>query len=290
MQLLKKINGGFTLKRYFINDGEINVHVTEWGNENSPIIFCLHGLGSTSLSFIEVAEALQDDYRIISIDAPGHGRTEMFKRKESYETPALATWLDKVLVILKIQKFYFLSHSWGSFIALFYLLNNSKKVIDTILIDGGYQTKRLQEKSMEEEIAYYERDFEEFVETWDDFLDVAVYGDSRRTSLLDIAAEDLALIKDNKYYWHARGKTAGYIIEGMHKYETEDIYEQLPKQANILLLRATLPKSQDDYRNMTVNTFKQKTGAIVKLIPNTSHMLHWDKPEAVIKEIRERWK
>jgi pimeloyl-ACP methyl ester carboxylesterase len=64
------------MKRYFINDGEINVHVTEWGDTNKPVIFCLHGLGSTSLSFIEIAEKLKMEFRIISIDAPGHGKTE----------------------------------------------------------------------------------------------------------------------------------------------------------------------------------------------------------------------
>lgn len=277
------------MERYFINDGKINVYVTEWGNKNSPVIFCLHGLGSTSLSFIEIAEALKDEYRVISIDAPGHGKSESFRNIESYEMPTLACWLEKIIGILKIERFYFLSHSWGSFVTLFYLLNNSDKVMGTLLIDGGYQTKKLKEQSMEEEIAYYERDFEGCVETWDDFLDVAVYGDSRRSPLLDIAAKDLVLQKDNKYYWHARGKTAAHIIRGMHKHETVDIYGELPYNLNILLLRATLPQSEDEYRDFTVRVFQQKTGATVKLIPNTSHMLHWDNPEVVIKEIKERW-
>ncbi|MEH7115689.1 alpha/beta hydrolase [Neobacillus niacini] len=277
------------MKRYIINDGEINVHVTEWGSENKPVIFCLHGLGSTSLSFIEIAEELKNDYKIFSIDAPGHGKTDIFSRVESYEMPALANWLDKIVDILKIDRFYFLSHSWGSFVSLFYILNYSEKVLGAILIDGGYQTKRRNSTSMEEEVEYYEKDFEEYVETWEQFLDIAVYGDSRRSDLIDIAAKDLVLKKDGKYFWHARGKTAGNIIRGMHKDETEDIYEKLPINLNILLLRSTLPKSQDAYRDLTSSIFEQKTGATVKLIPNTSHMLHWENPEVVIKEIKERW-
>jgi pimeloyl-ACP methyl ester carboxylesterase len=277
------------LKRYFVNDGEINVYVTEWGSENKPVIFCLHGLGSTSLSFIEIAEELKNDYRIFSIDAPGHGKTDPFPLAESYEMPALANWLDKIIDILKIVKFYFLSHSWGSFVSLFYILNYSERVLGAILIDGGYQTKRRNSTSKEEEVEYYEKDFEEYAETWEEFLDVAVYGDSRRSELLDIAAKDLVLKKDGKYFWHARGKTAAHIIRGMHKDEAEDIYEKLPLNLNILLLRATLPKSQDAYRDLTSSLFEQKTGAIVKIIPNTSHMLHRDNPEVVIKEIKGRW-
>ncbi|QDP41575.1 hypothetical protein FN924_16195 [Radiobacillus deserti] len=71
----------------------------------------------------------------------------------------------------------------------------------------------------------------------------------------------------------------------MHKNETEDIYESLPS----LLLRATLPKSEEEYRELTASIFQQKTGVTVKQIHHTSHMLHWDNPEVVIREIRERW-
>lgn len=73
----------------------------------------------------------------------------------------------------------------------------------------------------------------------------------------------------------------------MHKHETVDIYENLP--SNIVLLRATLPKDQDDYRNLTSKIFEQKTGGTIKLIPNTTHMLHWDNPEVVVTEIRRNW-
>jgi hypothetical protein len=48
----------------------------------------------------------------------------------------------------------------------------------------------------------------------------------------------------------------------MHKHETEDIYDSLP--SNVLLLRATLPKSWDEYRGLTGETFKQKANGLVK--------------------------
>jgi pimeloyl-ACP methyl ester carboxylesterase len=277
------------MKRYVIHDGEIDVRITEWGGEDKSVIFCLHGLGSTGLSFIEIAEELKGEYRVISIDAPGHGKTDPFTRAENYEMPSLANWLNHILDLLKINRFYFLSHSWGSFVSLFYIMNFSEKVLGAILIDGGYQTKRRMSISLEEEVAFQEEDFEEFVETWEEFLDVAVFGDSRRTPLLLTAAKDLALEKDGKYYWHARGETGSNIIRGMHKDETEDIYEKLPRHLDICLLRAALPESQAPYRNLTAGIFEQKSGATVKMIPNTSHMLHWDDPGVVIREIRERW-
>ncbi|MED0960521.1 alpha/beta hydrolase [Bacillus paramycoides] len=276
------------MKRYYIKNEKINVHITEWGNNYKPVIFCLHGLGSTSLSFIEIAENLKDDFKFIAIDAPGHGKTPPFERTEEYEMQHLAYWLNEIVSALKIERFYFLSHSWGSFVALFYLLNNLDKVLGSILIDGGYQTKRLQEETLQEEIAYYEKDFDEYVfNNWDGFFKSEKEAYTRWSPLLELAVRDLGIEMNNKVCWHARGTTASNIIRGMHKDETIDIYEKLP--ANIVLLRATVPQIWDEYRDKTVTIFKEKTDSVVKLIPNTTHMLHWDKPKVVIEEIKSNW-
>ncbi|MEK4578661.1 alpha/beta hydrolase [Bacillus sp. FSL R12-0074] len=277
------------MKRYYINNEEINAHITEWGNNEKPVIFCLHGLGSTSLSFIEIAEELKEEYRFISIDAPGHGKTPPFERTKDYEMLNLANWLNEIINELRIEHFYFLSHSWGSFVALFYLLNNPEKVLGSILIDGGYQTKRLQEETLKEEIAYYEKDFEEYIfNNWGGFFKSEKEAYTRWSPLLEVAVKDLGIEMDNKVCWHARGTTAGNIIRGMHKDETIDIYEKL--LSNIILLRATVPQIWDEYRDKTVRIFKLKTGAKVKLISDTTHLLHWDKPEVVIEEIKSNWR
>ncbi len=81
------------MKRCFIHDGKLNVHITEWGTKSKPVILCLHGLGSTSLSFIEIAEELKGEYRFVSIDIPGHGKTPPFEEAENYEYPKLARFL-----------------------------------------------------------------------------------------------------------------------------------------------------------------------------------------------------
>lgn len=276
------------MKRYFIHDGDMNVHITDWGCKTNPVIFCLHGLGSTGLSFIEIADELKEEYRIVSIDAPGHGKTPPFLEAEKYEYPQLAVWINRILDILEIETFYFLSHSWGSFVALYYLIEFPGRTIGTILIDGGYQIKRRGEKSMEQEIAYYEKDFEEYVfNNWRDFFRSEKAAYSRWSPLLELAVKDLGIESNNKVIWHARGTTANHIIRAMHKHETEDIYNQLPSY--IKLLRATLPSKMDSERTITSEIFKQKANGQIQVVPNTTHMLHWDKPDVVINEIRKNW-
>lgn len=79
----------------------------------------------------------------------------------------------------------------------------------------------------------------------------------------------------------------GNIVKGMHKDETMDIYEELP--SNIILLRATVPEIWDEYRGKTASIFSERTKATLKLIPNSTHLLHWDYPEVIVEEIRKHW-
>lgn len=49
------------MKEVYINEDGVKARIHEWGNDQNPTIICLHGLGSTSLSFIELAYLLQNE-------------------------------------------------------------------------------------------------------------------------------------------------------------------------------------------------------------------------------------
>jgi len=227
------------MKRYTITCQHQSVHITEWGNEQLPTIVCLHGLGSTSLSFIEIAEALADEFRLIAMDLPGHGKTPAFSDPLHYRMKPFTDWIDEVLHILDIKRFYTLSHSWGSVLSLYYLIEHADRVLGTILIDGGYHSKRLYGRSVGEEVAFYELDFEDSVATWDEFLDVAVYApDARRSPSLDLAGADLLRMEEGRFHWHARGETAAAIVRALHHEDVLDFLPDVPP-ADIQLYVAT---------------------------------------------------
>lgn len=78
------------MRDYWIDNA---IHITEWGRQDRPVIFCLHGLGSTALSFIEIAEELKDEFRIIAVDAPGHDRTAPLQIRKTMKCPGwLSGW------------------------------------------------------------------------------------------------------------------------------------------------------------------------------------------------------
>ncbi|WP_290787093.1 alpha/beta fold hydrolase [Exiguobacterium sp. UBA7533] len=277
------------MKRYTITCQQQSVHITEWGNEQLPMIVCFHGLGSTSLSFIEIAEALADEFRLIAIDLPGHGKTPAFSDPQHYRMKPFTDWIDEVLHILDIKRFYALSHSWGSVLSLYYLIEHADRVLGTILIDGGYHSKRLYGKSVGEEVAFYERDFEDSVSTWDEFLNIAVYApNARRSPSLDQAGVDLIRMEEGRFHWHARGTTAAAIIRALHHDDVLDFLPDVPL-TNIQLYVATLPPDQAPIRQQATNLLHEMTQATIHHVPGTGHMLHWDRPDVIIEAVRHHW-
>ncbi|ANC76201.1 lipase [Fictibacillus phosphorivorans] len=276
------------MRRSMITYKEKNVQLTEWGEGYNPTIVCLHGLGSTSLSFLEVAEKLQKNFHIIAFDAPGHGKSEPFDTSIDYEMPRLVDWLNGLLKHLNVSDFYFLTHSWGSFLALHYLVRYPEHILDTILIDGGYQTKRIWSSSLEEEMDHYEKDFDEYAfDSWNDFFLAEKENYLMWSPLKDIAVKDLGVEREGKVRWHAKGETARHIIRGMHLNETEDIYHLLPP--DITLLVATLPERLSEKRWQTAETFRVKAKGKLKVVPNTTHLLHWDNPNVVVDLVLSKW-
>ena len=70
------------MKQMFVEVSTGKARVCQWGNKSNPDIICFHGMGSTNLSFIEIAAKLKDRYHILSVDLPGHGQSQGFEKDE----------------------------------------------------------------------------------------------------------------------------------------------------------------------------------------------------------------
>ncbi len=291
---------GVTLKQFFINNEDVKTEVSEWGNKENPTIICIHGLGSSSLSFLELGELLKDKYHILSIDLPGHGKSPVFNKDEDYEIPNLINWISKVIKIIEKDGFYLIAHSWGGCIALHYAALYPEKVKKVLLLDGGYHIKQFEYDyftnmdkkqlafepncSLNEEIQSYEADFDGYVfSNWDDFLYVERNNYLRWSELLETAVKDLMKEENGKIRFCASGDTARGAIKSMYNSPTNLLYDKL--KLPILLLQATLPSSWDEVRTLEVEEFKKGTNAIVKKIEGTTHLLHWDKPDLIVEEV-----
>lgn len=282
------------MKEIYIDHKDIKARIHKWGNEKKPTIICLHGLGSSSLSFIELAHLLKNEYHIISINLPGHGKTPQFLAFEDYEMPNMIKWVDKIISHVTEGNFYLLAHSWGADGALHYLAAYPSRVIKTMLLDGGYylkndwyayQTSILGNTyTMQDEIDYYIKDFDDYCfDTLEEHINVERNNYNRWSSLLEEAAKDLIRVEDGKYKYHANSFTSTGAIKSMYLYPTDSLYEKLP--SSICLLVSTQPDTMNEYRETLVEKFKKGTGSKVKLIDGAGHLVHWDKPNNVTAEI-----
>ncbi len=94
----------------------VGVHYETEG-DGAPLVL-QHGW-SGSLEYwrdFGYTDALKKSYRLILIDARGHGKSDAPRREEDYDTEAMASDVLAVLDALKIERAHFLGYSMGGWI------------------------------------------------------------------------------------------------------------------------------------------------------------------------------
>ncbi len=284
------------MKERIIKTNTVHTRITEWGKTNETIIVFLHGLGSSGLTFIEIANILKDSFYIISIDLPGNGKTQPFTEEEHYSMPNLSNWLNQVITSITNDKVYIVGHSFGAHLALYYssMYENVNKVI---LLDGGFYNLKDMHKicadnklegvaySIEEEFNLAEKHIEDTQFTnIEMFLEAEKKDYSRYSDMLEIASRDIIREKDNGIVELIISKfTAKSMLLSMYDYPTNDIYSKV--RAPVLLINREVP---DFMRNM-VKGFIEEISSNLDLTSKTvnlSHLLYFDDPTLISNEIR----
>lgn len=274
----------------YITANNIRTRVCEWGRSDKLTIVCVHGLGSSAYSFLELAHELEEQFHFISIDLPGHGKTQAFRADDEYGIDNLTRWLKQVLDEICQGPVNFLAHSWGGCIALHYAARYPERVKKMMLLDGGYHqnnydcNSKVGFASEEEEISYYMQDFDGYrFSTLKEAVDAELSNYDRTSIWMQKAVKDLVRMnEDGVFVWHATGDTARGAIKSMCRYPTKDIYERV--NCPIYLLAALEPKEWEEKRRLWVEEFEKQTGAVVKWI-KASHMLHWEQLENICEEV-----
>jgi len=131
----------------------VDLHITDSNPDSKlPTVVLLHGASTSLLDFeSSLKPLLQDSYRIISIDRPGHGYSE---RGNGTALAALrpdsgiqqTTWVDAdlqarlvvaALNTIGVQESIWVGHSWAGSVVLAGLLDDSLDVSAGVLIAGA---------------------------------------------------------------------------------------------------------------------------------------------------------
>lgn len=118
-------------------DGD-NIKYTEYGkNEGNTILF-IHGLGSSSLVWRDIPEALSEHFHTISLDLIGFGLSA--KPKMDYTISFFSQFIKRFLIHIGVglnNRLSIIGHSLGGYIAMQFAIDNKNWIDKLVLIDSS---------------------------------------------------------------------------------------------------------------------------------------------------------
>ncbi|MBP6689763.1 MAG: alpha/beta hydrolase [Hyphomonadaceae bacterium] len=130
--------------RYAELPGGVRVHYRDEGQPNGPVLVLIHGFSASVHTWEPWVARLGDEYRIISLDLPGHGLT---RAPAGYQA-SIEAFRDVVHTFLQAQgvtNFAIAGNSMGGNVAWEYALAYPEDVNALILVDAsGWEDTRLE--------------------------------------------------------------------------------------------------------------------------------------------------
>lgn len=114
----------------------VRVHYRDEGNRDGPAIVLVHGFSASLHTWEPWVERLGDDYRVISLDLPGHGLT---RAPEGYQASieGYAEMVDRVTRQLGAERFVLAGNSMGGNVAWVYALRHPERLSGLVLVNAA---------------------------------------------------------------------------------------------------------------------------------------------------------
>ncbi len=116
-----------------LSDG-VRMHYRVHGPATAPVLVLVHGFGASLHTWEPWVERLQPDYRIVSVDLPGHGLTRAPARY-SFSASSNAELIDELAQHLNVRRFTIVGHSMGGAIATRLALDAPARVASLVLVN-----------------------------------------------------------------------------------------------------------------------------------------------------------
>ena len=121
------------------------IHYRDQGRRDAPAIILLHGSNSSLHTWEPLVRRLGGDYRVVTLDLPGHGLTGATPDRD-YGADGMIAAVDVVAARLGLDHFVLGGNSMGGWVAWRYALARPDHVDALLLIDAGGMPLRAGEK------------------------------------------------------------------------------------------------------------------------------------------------
>jgi pimeloyl-ACP methyl ester carboxylesterase len=111
------------------------VHFTQYGSGPRTILF-IHGWTCDETSWSAQVPAFEKEYRVVTIDLPGHGKSE-FPKDKALSLDVFARAVEAVREEVKAEKVVLVGHSMGAAVIGQYAVKYPQRVAGLVAVDGG---------------------------------------------------------------------------------------------------------------------------------------------------------
>jgi 2-hydroxy-6-oxonona-2,4-dienedioate hydrolase len=125
-----------------LEDGS-NIRYDEYGKDNPRHILFIHGLGSSSIVWRDIPQALSEQFHTICVDLIGFGGSDkpLLNYTISYFSQFVKSFLRQI-GINDSDKVTIIGHSLGGYIAADYAIENKEQIEKLVLIDSSGMLNR----------------------------------------------------------------------------------------------------------------------------------------------------
>ncbi|HTE15840.1 MAG TPA: alpha/beta hydrolase, partial [Burkholderiales bacterium] len=117
------------------------MHYTEWGARDNPrIVICVHGLSRNCRDFDTLAQALENDFRVICPDIVGRGKSDWLSNKAGYVNTQYAADLTTLIARLTadgLREILWVGTSMGGIIGMMLAALPNTPIRRLVLNDVG---------------------------------------------------------------------------------------------------------------------------------------------------------
>lgn len=129
------------MQELFFSEHSIHYRVNELQSGRPTLVF-IHGLSGSSSAWKNYEEKFEKKYNILTFDLRGHGKSEKLGKYRDYEIKHFVEDVHKLVRHLNIENFVLISHSFGTFIALEFLVEYQNEVASAVFLSPGFSVHK----------------------------------------------------------------------------------------------------------------------------------------------------